>query len=181
MFDIGSLFGNEYKINDIMVCGPSKISIKLAAVQQNSRCPLCQKASARVHSHYGRALMDLPILGCQVALELASRKFFCDNPQCRRRVFTERFTRLIKSYARTTNRLGEQLSVLAFAMSGMTGSNVTRRLGMWISHDTCGRLIRATPLASPAPRLIGVDDWAYRSGRLKPSWITTSKPFCNKA
>jgi hypothetical protein len=37
---------------------------------------------------------------------------------------------------------------------------------MPVSGDTLLRLIRAVPIpAAPAPRIIGIDDWAWRRGR----------------
>src|SRR6266516_7804331 len=53
-------------------------------------CPLCGRESDVVHSRYQRRLKYLPSVGQAVRLHLTVRKFFCRNPQCERRIFTER-------------------------------------------------------------------------------------------
>ena len=52
-------------------------------------CPYCGHASRRVHSHYTRTISDLSILGKPVIMTVEVRKFFCDNPKCRKKTFAE--------------------------------------------------------------------------------------------
>ncbi len=54
-------------------------------------CPLCQKASSKLHSYYQRKVGDLPISGKTVKLYISTRKFFCHEDSCPRKVFSERF------------------------------------------------------------------------------------------
>src|SRR5258708_19624291 len=53
-------------------------------------CPLCQGHAESIHSRYTRMVTDLPWAGWAVRLELHVRRFFCQNKECPRRVFTER-------------------------------------------------------------------------------------------
>ena len=53
-------------------------------------CPNCRTACSRIHSKYKRHFADLPWAGYQVKIILLARKFFCDNGNCDRKLFTER-------------------------------------------------------------------------------------------
>lgn len=130
-----------------------------------STCPICKKESTAVHSWYERTPADLPSCGIVVRLCLQVRRFFCRNDNCCRRVFCERLPNLIRKYARRTKRLAESLTILAFALGGIGGERIVAKLGMPASRDTLLRLIRRNADApQPEPRVIGVDDWAFRKG-----------------
>jgi transposase len=70
--------------------GPDVITVHVSSACSHSRGPRCGRPSHRVHSHYQRTLADLPCQGRQVRLSWRSRKFFCDDPECSQRIFTER-------------------------------------------------------------------------------------------
>src|SRR5262249_54510309 len=92
-------------------------------------------------------------------------RFFCNRTHCRRTIFTERLPELVAAYARRTHRLREAQWLLGLALGGEAGARLLKRLGMGISPDTVLNLIRQTPAsASPTPRVLGVDDWAWRKG-----------------
>src|SRR6266566_4420763 len=50
-------------------------------------CPLCQCRSESIHSRYTRVVADLPWAGWALRLELHVRRFFCQNKECKRRIF----------------------------------------------------------------------------------------------
>ncbi|NLJ98862.1 MAG: transposase family protein [Tissierellia bacterium] len=54
-------------------------------------CPDCNTRSESIHSRYTRNLEDLTILGKKAILILNNRKFFCDNQNCHRKTFAEKF------------------------------------------------------------------------------------------
>lgn len=66
------------------------ITVLVASMLPNSRCPQRSQLSGRVHSRFERTLADLPWQGISVRICWHSRKFFCDNPLCCQRIFTER-------------------------------------------------------------------------------------------
>src|SRR5437879_7383 len=82
------------------------ITLVLQTTCSAAICPTCGQRSSRVHSRYRRTLADLPWLGLPVRLRLSCRKFFCDRPDCSRRIFTERLPGVVRHYARRTERLG---------------------------------------------------------------------------
>ena len=52
-------------------------------------CPYCGHVSRCVHSRYHRTIADLSILGHPVIITFEARKFFCHNPDCRKKTFAE--------------------------------------------------------------------------------------------
>lgn len=52
-------------------------------------CPYCGHVSRSVHSRYHRTIADLSILGHPVIITFEARKFFCHNPDCRKKTFAE--------------------------------------------------------------------------------------------
>ena len=145
---------------------PDLVTIEVETVTPAVPCPLCDRPSGRVHSRYRRNLGDLPWQGCVVRWRLEVRKFFCDNANCRRHIFTERLPKVAAAYARNTVRLDAALTEIAFTGGGEAGSRLAGRLGMPISPDTLLRWIRRAPTPAEAmPQFIGVDDWAVRRGQ----------------
>jgi transposase len=102
-----------------------------------------------------------------VTLHVLVRRFRCLDPACPRRTFAERLTDVAAAAARRTDRLGTVQRHLALAMGGEAAARLTRRLAMIASPDTLLRMIGAAAPdipARPTPRVLGVDDWAWRRG-----------------
>jgi len=150
------------RLDDVSI-GADQIVATLEATAPRSTCPVCGTWSETVHSLYQRTLADLPWGRQTVRLQLRVRKFFCRQPACSRRVFTERLPSLVAPYARRTRRLTDVVRLLAFALGGEPGARIVERLGMATSPATLLRLIRRTAVVeAPTPRALGVDDWAQR-------------------
>jgi transposase len=129
-------------------------------------CPLCHRRSEKIHSRYDRRIADLPWMGWAVQLDLHTRRFFCQNPECPRRVFTERLPTVVAPYARRTNRLTDVFMLIGFAIGGEAGKRLAAGMGLATSPDTLRRLIRAKPEPPVStPRILGVDDFAFRRRR----------------
>jgi transposase len=142
------------------------IMLTIRATHPSAACPICGQSSLRIHSRYTRTIADLPWADWMVQLQLHVRRFFCTNPACVRRTFSERLGAAIRPWARRTERQAKNLQQLAFAMGGSAGSRVVTALGLAASPSTLVRLQRRTTLPSPpAPQFIGVDDWSFRKGR----------------
>jgi transposase len=104
--------------------------------------------------------------GRAVHLILHVRRFRCQNQQCQQRTFVERLPEVVPRYARRTTRLGATLSLFASALSGQAGSRLLNQVGMAVSADTLLRLAKqAEATAIKAPKILGVDDFAFRRGR----------------
>lgn len=97
------------------------IHLAVVATRRYARCPLCQRRSKRVHSHYERTLSDLPCSGDRVTLHLRVRRFVCRVRWCRRKIFAERLPDLVAPFARRTTRLTDQFVRAAFDLGVKPG------------------------------------------------------------
>jgi len=94
------------------------------------------------------------------------RRFFCEDPDCPARTFTEQLAGLTARYARRTPLLRTLPEQVALALAGRAGAQLASRLGLPASRDTLLRLLRA--LADPevaGVAVLGVDDFAFRRSR----------------
>jgi hypothetical protein len=121
--------------------------------------------SVRVHSRYDRRLSDTAVAGREVLIRLRVRRWFCGNPECARRTFTEQVSGLAARYARRTAILQRVLCAVGLALGGRAGARLTRVLAASVSRMTLLRLVRGLPDPDrPTPRVLGVDDFALRRG-----------------
>jgi hypothetical protein len=105
-----------------------------------------------------------PVLLSQLRLRV--RKFFCLNESCPRKVFVERLTNIADVFARRTLRVTTLLRHLAFYVGGRAGAKLSCQCALQIGKDTLLRIIRRHVLPpSEAPKVLGVDDFAFRRGR----------------
>jgi len=138
----------------------------VATTSSGALCPLCQCRSESIHSRYVRCVADLPWAGWTVRLELHVRRFFCQNQDCQRRIFTERLPEVVAPYARRTMRLADLLTLIGFALGGEAGSYLVERMGLEIAPETLLRLVRKQQEQPvPTPRVLGVDDFCFRRRR----------------
>jgi hypothetical protein len=119
-----------------------------------------------VHSHYWRTVADQPWGGRPVSIRLQARRFRCMNQACPQRIFVERLPALAPVAARRTPALRAALEQLGFATGARPGARVAAALGMPLSARTLLRLLHAAPCPSrPTPRVLGIDEWAWRRGQ----------------
>jgi transposase len=145
---------------------PGAIEVEIRAHRSSSFCPDCGRRSFRVHSRYRRTVADLPWEGIPVKILLRTRKFFCDEDRCPRRIFTERLPATVARYSRRSCRSREALSSITLALGGRAGALLARKLGLLASGSTLLRALRqpARPSGSPSPRVLGIDEWAWKKG-----------------
>jgi transposase len=145
---------------------PGAITLVVKTTVPAAECPRCGRGSARVHSRYLRRVAVLPWHGVAVMLELHTRRFRCQNGLCTQHIFCERLPRVVAHYARRTVRLVAALELIGFALGGEAGARLARELGLLISPDTLLRRLRQSfQEMTTAPRIIGVDDFAFRRGQ----------------
>lgn len=143
-----------------------RIVIDAAPFRRTGSCPACGCRSAQVHSRYQRRLADLPFSGQTVLLRIQVRRFRCRRRCCPQQIFAERLPSLASVRERRTRGLRTALTVVGFALGGAPGARLTQQLGLPTSRATLLRLVRAAPAPEyPAPRVLGVDDWATRKGQ----------------
>jgi Transposase/zinc-finger of transposase IS204/IS1001/IS1096/IS1165 len=129
-------------------------------------CPACGSVSGRVHSRYARRLADAAIGGRRVVIRLTVRRLFCADPACKKRTFAEQVPGLTARYARKTPPLRGMLGDIAVALAGRAASRLAGCLGIPASRQVLLRLVMSAPdPAAPVPRVLGVDDFAFRRGQ----------------
>jgi transposase len=145
---------------------PDRVTILTEPKSPTSACPSCGLVSARVHSRYRRTLADLPWQGRVVALHVQARRFRCIAHTCPRQIFSERLPEVGQPWARRTARLADLQRHIGLALGGEAGSRLALRLAMPVGATTLlGMLRRGAPeTPGQAPRVLGVDDWAWRRG-----------------
>jgi transposase len=153
------------RLDDVSI-GSDQIVATLEATSPRSTCPVCGIWSEAIHSRYQRTIADLPWGDQAVHLRLQVRRFFCRQPNCVRRIFTERLPSVAAPYARRSRRQAELVGLLAFVLGGELGARIAGRLRLAASPATMLRLIRRAAVPErPTPRVLGVDDWARRRGQ----------------
>ncbi|MPZ13494.1 MAG: ISL3 family transposase [Chloroflexi bacterium] len=140
-----------------------QVVLEAEAGTGHAQCPACGTWSDRVHGWYTRRPLDLPWRGQTVRILLAVRRFRCTNAQCDRQTFAERFDSLVPPHGRRTLAATTFLTTLAEHVGGEAGARVARSAGLPVSADTLVRILRRSAAAcTSAPRVLGVDDFAFR-------------------
>lgn len=106
-----------------------------------SSCPSCLKPSSRIHSQYTRKVQDLPIGDKSVELIILTKRWFCDQPDCTVKIFTQRYDWL-SSNGRRTVRTEDVLRKIAFLSSCLSAEKVAKSAHIPVSHDTLLTLLR---------------------------------------
>jgi transposase len=142
------------------------LTVHLATTAPTATCPRCGSGSRRVHSRYTRRLDDLPCLGRCVRLQVAVRRFVCPQSDCPRRIFAERLPGFAAPWARTTDRLRQTQTDIGSSLGGEAGTRLAVRMAITTSPDTLLRRVkRLKNEPAEPPRVVGIDDWAWRKGQ----------------
>jgi transposase len=157
----------EVVVKELRVEGRSRLVMVLRPAGEESCCPICGRRSRRVHSRYRRRLSDLPWEGIPVRIELGVRRFFCSGDDCGQKIFTEHLPNTVQRYSRRTCRLADALNQITLALGGSAGARLAEQLGIMASGSTLLRGLRrkAGVMPQASPRVVGIDDWAWRKGQ----------------
>ncbi len=107
----------------------TQVVLVVKTLQPTASCPCCHQPTSRVHSHYQRIVADLPWQGVSVQLQLLTRKFFCINQSCLRRIFCERLPNVVAAYGRQTVRLNDTLHLIGFQAGWSSRYQAGERIG----------------------------------------------------
>lgn len=142
-----------------------RLTLQTSSTQIAAQCPLCGGSTQQIHSHYERTLSDLPCVNFCLTLLVRVSKFFCTNPACRRRIFTERLPEVAAPWSRKTVRLVYRLQEIALALGGAAGARLGTQLGYRCCGSTLLYQLQQLPLPNfEEPKILGVDDFAFRKG-----------------
>jgi transposase len=156
----------DLRLEDILLDDPTHLTVQATAIQDTAACPDCAQPTSRVHSYYTRTLSDLPWAVVAVRLQLRVRKFFCPNPACPRRIFTERLPAVMAPPSRRTTRLADHQRHIGLALGGAAGARLGATLDQGAFRTTLLQLVRTTPRDDPpTPHLLSIDDFALCKGQ----------------
>lgn len=161
---IKQLFDMPFLNLEKMEYSDYSIRIYASIKSKRAKCPVCGKFSRQVHDYYFRNIADLPVFQNRTIILLKTRKFKCSNSRCLRRVFSEQI-QTIHPYSRRTYRASKILASFAIELTGKLGSVLSKQLFIDVSSSTITRIAHNQQLLEiKQPRVLGVDDWAYRKG-----------------
>lgn len=165
---VSALIGAANLHIDSCAVGVSSVSVTAHPTRRTCPCPSCGRRSGSVHSEYVRTLMSLPVHSLRVTLSLRARKFRCRNPECGRKVFSERLEGLAGPYSRVTTEARSLLERILVEVSAEKGSLIAGYIGLPRSPSTCLRTVRVAPLPPvdrSAVTRVRIDDFALRRGQ----------------
>jgi hypothetical protein len=89
-----------------------------------------------------------------------------EHSSCGQRIFKERLAvTAARPFARRTTPLEGIVHHLGLALGGRPGQGFARRLLLPVSKDTLLRVVRRhAALPVGVPRVVGIDDWAFKRG-----------------
>ena len=149
---------------DHITVAADELTLVLASAQTQACCPVCGQSTTHVHSRSTRSLQDLPWSKRRVRLHVQVHRFFCQNPTCARRIFTEPLADRAEPYARRTTRLREALLSMGWALGGQAGARQCAAQDRPICATTMLSLVRQWgAVDKPTPRVLGVDDWSFQA------------------
>lgn len=139
------------------------IDVTAGSTAVSGCCPDCHSASTSIHSTYQRHPRDLPVQEQSFRLHLLVHRFFCANVACPRKTFAEALPQVAAKHAHRTFGFTERLARLGLALGGRAGARLGKRTGVPTSRSTLLRVLRRLSLVEPpTPRVMGIDDWAWR-------------------
>ncbi|SEP05053.1 ISL3 family transposase [Actinacidiphila rubida] len=148
-----------------LVVSPDLLVVEAAARGKSPRCPSCATLGKRVHSSYWRTLGERPAIGRRLAIRLRVRRFFCDRKRCGRLTFVEQVEGLSERYRRSSIGLKGWLRAVAMELGGRAGERLCRALHLRAGRTRLLELLEVPEVAARAPRVLGVDEFAFRRGR----------------
>lgn len=125
-------------------------------------CPVCGADTEKVHGYYERTVADVPVDGRRVVVRVRVRRLVCPTQGCRK-TFREQLPGVLERYQRRTPRLASQIGAVVRELAGRAGARLLSALAMLVSrHTALNMLMKLALPARPAPRVLGVDDFALR-------------------
>ncbi len=153
---------------DVRVEGVSDSSgilvVEAVSTARPGLCPDCRKQASRRHSTYQRTLDERPLGSRPVIIRLRLRRYFCDRRSCSRTTFVEQVPGLSARYRRSSTELAGWPLSIAIELGGRPAARLCRRLRLVAGRTRLLRLLTAPAVPDRAPRVLGVDEFAFRKG-----------------
>ncbi|MEU5485727.1 ISL3 family transposase [Streptomyces mirabilis] len=147
------------------VSGSSDVLVvEAVSTARPDRCPDCRKLARRIDSTYQRTLNERPLASRRVVVRLRVRRYFCDWRSCSRKTFVEQVPGLSERHRRSSTGLTGWLRSIAVELGGRPAARLCRGLRLVAGRTRLLRLLTAPTVQDRAPRVLGVDEFAFRKG-----------------
>ncbi|MFJ9901014.1 transposase family protein [Streptomyces sp. NPDC091280] len=159
----GLFSGIDVRVEDVSDSS-GILMVGAVSTSRPGRCPNCRKQARRVHSTYQRTLDERPLGSHGVIIRLRVRRYFCDRRSCSRTTFVEQVPGLSARCRRSSTGLAGWLRSIAIELGGRSAARLCRRLRLTAGRTRLLRLLTALSVQARAPRVLGVDEFAFRKG-----------------
>lgn len=150
-----------------------KLEVFLEKESSSAICPNCHTLSPSIKDHEYYWIIDKPIESIPIQLVIKKRRFFCDNPYCSKKSFTEEIPGLPQKSSYTQN-FKEFLGELHRDMDYPTiKRHLARRYKLNLPLSTIHYLLKEfwvkkfdlPPFSPKVPcKYIGLDEFSYTKG-----------------
>lgn len=140
MDELIKLLDKDLKYTSHEISGDT-IYVYVESNRNKATCPYCGRASSRVHSHYERRFLDLPIQGKKVEVIIRNRKLRCDNPECKHKTFAESFA-CLPFRGKRSLRLTEEIVKVSMEVSSIKASTILKNGVADVSKSTICTLLK---------------------------------------
>ncbi|WP_232795096.1 transposase, partial [Kitasatospora sp. NRRL B-11411] len=106
-----------------------------------------------------------PLAGRKLLIRLRVCWYFCDRARCGRRTFVEQVRGLSERHLRSSTGLKDWLRAVAVELGGRAGERLCRKPSVTAGRTHLLGLLEVPEVLERAPRMLGVDEFAFRRGR----------------
>jgi transposase len=139
---------------------------------EQAECPDCHEVSKHLRKDYqSKTIQDIASDGLAVYHEIRSNRLYCNNPECKTKIFVERFYELRDEKARKTHRFVQRCRDLAVASGNLPAERGLRAEGSVVCDDTISKYVKAeaakviaSNLSQDNVKILSVDDFNTRKG-----------------
>lgn len=139
------------------------IFIYVKSKSSDAICPYCNTKSGKIHSYYERSFQNLPIQSKKTLIILKNRKMFCQNPDCNKNTFAERF-QFILSKSKKTKRLEDEILSISQNVSSVAASKILKKNIAQVSESTICNFLKKINLMidKGSVKKVCIDDFALK-------------------
>ncbi len=162
----------DWLILENIVCEDGITRYYLSSKSNRAECPYCHAVSTHEYKDSrSKVVQDLSSEKTAVLFDIKARRYYCDNVNCKQKIFVERVYAIVDEKGRKTRRFKEHCVDMSLACGGLGAEREIRSEGGIVSDDTIIRYVKekaakvvADNLTQDKAEVMGVDDFNLRKG-----------------